>query len=428
MRTPPITFLNWQRIAPLAKILSCFLCTLTALVLPTYGGIALLTAAAITTITANHLFTVILGFLNISLAIAFDYFLRTHPNGFEFYRQNSITASHLLVITSITYLIILLIDGIRTGGKPEIKIDISTPRISQLLFYPLFTSVIWCIYFVTTRGGNIFHQSFALDELSKFPFLEYFSIIVFFLILSAKQSESNFRIYAASLLSAALVATFLLSSYRMVAIITSLSLLVSFKNQSTIKRSHILILWLVGYPGLAIISYYRQGVFDVSFANIVGYKNGILDNTFTGVIETALIYISTSAQHEIETTIKFLIGTLAPLPNTFIPDSFLYHIDVYERHRGRIPGGGLLPGFFIYFGYLLAPFVLAYIYIACKRARQDVLPGAMYMICTITVTRWWLYGPYVLFKFIGIFIVLLAANNILAFMERKIGRNNAKRK
>lgn len=399
-----------------------------ALALPTYGGIALLIAAIITTITANHLFTIILGFLNISLAIAFDYFLRTHPNGFEFYRQNSITASHLLVTTSVTYLAILLIDGFRAGGKAEIKIEISTPRISQLLFYPLCISVIWCIYFVTTRGGNIFHQTFALDELSKFPFLEYFSIIVFFLILSARQSEDNWKIYGASLLSAALVATFLLSSYRMVAIITSLSLLVSLKNHSTIKRSHILILWLVGYPGLAIISYYRQGIFDVSLANIVGYKNGILDNTFTGVIETALIYIATSAQHDIDTTVKFLIGTLAPLPNTFIPDSFLYHIDVYERHRGRIPGGGLLPGFFIYLEYLLAPFFLAYIYIACKRAGKGIMPGAMYMICTITVTRWWLYGPYVLFKFIGLFLILLATNNILAFMERKIGRNNAKRK
>lgn len=422
-----ITLMQWQRIAPLIKILSCLLCTFTTLILPAYGGIALMITATITVFTANHLFTVILGLLNVSLAIAFDYFLRAHPNGFEFYRQNSISASHLLITTTILYLAILIIDGVKHGGRAKIRIEIKMPRISRLLFYPLLFSVIWCIYFVTTNGSNIFSRSFSLDELAKFPFLEYFSIVVIFLILAAKQAESNRKLYAAVFLSAALVTVLLLSSYRMVAVITTLALIISLKNNSTITRSHILLLWLIAYPGLAAISYYRQGVFDISLANIFGYQNGFLDNTFTGVIETALIYISTSAQHDANDTIRLLAGVLAPLPNTLIPDSFLYHIDVYERYRGRIPGGGLLSGFIVYFDYLLAPFVILYIYFSCKRANHGIITGAMYIISTITITRWWLYGPYVLFKFFGFFLALTVVNKVLLLIEKNPGRKHAHR-
>jgi hypothetical protein len=147
---------------------------------------------------------------------------------------------------------------------------------------------------------------------------------------------------------------------------------------------------------------------------IMGYQNGRLDNTFTGVIETGLIYTEIAANSNSAQIFKHLIGMIAPLPNTFIPDEYIYSVSAIRDYI--MPGGGIFAAFSIYFSYSLSVIYLTVIHFAKERAQHSVYFGILLLIITATSARWWLYGPFVIFKYFGIFLLIYISSKFIEML------------
>ncbi len=302
------------------------------------------------------------------------------------------------------------LDMTRASGKTRPPlIDFEFPVISPLLFWPLIVITLGTAIFIVNNEHFVFENAYNAYELQKYPFLEYISLVIAFMIQSARASN-KLRLFAAYASAAAFIIIALATSYRMVAIICTLSVFIIAFNGTKLRKAPIIIAWLVAYIGLTYISYWRINYFDISIENILGYVDSRMDNTFTGVIETAMVYIDIGGKQDFLENIKFLIGAMLPLPNSLIPDSMLYIVDAKEKYR--FPGGGLLAGFIIYFNFIYAiPYAL-YFYYAFRNSHRAGIASGMYFIICITFTRWWLYGPYVIFKFLGVFLLLMLANHV----------------
>lgn len=361
----------------------------------------------------------LLSFYNIMIGIAFDYYLRVRPYAFDFYFGNGASVEYLCLLSILIYLAINCLERQKKVWSSTVIIRARKPEFSRLIYYPFLLAIIGCSLFILKNERTILSSTFNIRELVKYPFLEYFGIIVLFAIGSARDSKAKeIFAYAASTF---LILVCLLTSYRMVAIVIGLSLIFSRYCGVAVKKSLLLSFGAFFYSALMVISYIRLGASDIGISHIFGYvDNGRLDNTFSGVIETALIYTAVSQTQSFSQNIMHLIGTIAPLPSSFMPDSTSYLVNLFEIHRGKIPGGGLLAGFFIYFNYLLAIPVFAFLFFALRYSTRKVIFGAMYFICFICVSRWWLYGPFVFFKFFGIFFLLYLINIISLTYEKRI--------
>ncbi len=398
---------------------------LASVVLVTFGvngsylGIVGILLSTLGVFTSKNLLTLVLSFLNFSVSVAFDYYLRVWMHGYEFYDEGGIGVVYLCVISTLLYLYILSLDWyFYAGVSPEYKVHVEVPDIkyvaSAYMYYPLLIMVIWCSFFVYANAGSMFSISFDLKELKKFSFLEYFSVIIFFLLRSNVSIQKR---NVALALCFVLVAVILLASYRMVSIIFLMSIALAVFSGLRVNRVWVILAWVVFYIWLAAISYIRGDGLSIDFYKILGYKEyGYLDNTFTGVIETALIYSSIYENNTYVIRLFEFIGVLLPVPGSFIPDFMVYYNDLSDKYIGRIPGGGLLAGFVIYFDYLLVPFVLLYAYIAYRKmsiGMDAIWSVAMAFVFFVSVSRWWLYGPYVLFRFLGVFLVFLLLDSLL---------------
>lgn len=370
----------------------------------------------------------VFSFLSVSLGLAFDYYLRVRLNDFGFYYGNGSTVQYLALITMLYMVWFYWLDRVSSSNGKGVVIRSFDIKISSLFYYPSFLLIVFVSFFVAKNAGSFLSSNFELSELSKYSFLEYMAFIV---LLFIKSSNSVNKSRISYFVSFCFVLVLLMASYRMVAIIMMLTILFCYFNGRVLRRWPFVLLWVLSYFSLAAVSYLRYGVDDISLYNLLGYKyGGVLDNTFTGVIETALIYSSVSNGESFIGILKHLVGVLAPLPGSFIPDSWIYYVRLYEVHLGRIPGGGLLTGFFIYFNFMLLPFYMLYKAFAFYPAFFGVrnkcslfynMSSIFYFVVFISVARWWLYGPYVLFKFLGVAFLLFILNGILkSFVNRSI--------
>ena len=375
-------------------------------------GIIIILISIIGTFTSRNLVVMIFSLMNIFLGHAFFNYI-DQGNPFVFYYSNGIEIEYLAKVTFSVINIIYFLDYKYTNYNfHSLNFKIKTYQINQKFFFPIFFIIFFTAMFLFLKEINVFSEGFNKLELEKFSFLEYLSILIFFLFASIREKKTNYLL--AIFVVSFLIIVSLLSSFRLVAIIYSLSLFFCMSKENTTNRLLFLFFTLVGGYVVSVIGLYRGWIPSADLLSLVGYKNGILDNTFTGIIETALIYSSSSTEQNIFQNIKFLIGVILPLPNSLIPDDFLYYKEIYTKHFGRIPGGGLLSGFIIYFNYLLVPFILFYFHYAFKHAKDNKHSAAMYYIILVTLPRWWLYGPYVLFKFLSFyFVVYIITQSIL---------------
>lgn len=360
---------------------------------------------------------------NIMTGLAFDYYLRVRPHAFDFYYGNGSSVEYLCILSIICYVVIVYMsDGKTKGFSKSMTIQARLPEFSSLLYYPFLISIIGCSLFILKNESTILTNSFDLRELVKYPFLEYFGIIVLFAIGSAKKSKTKeLAVYGAALF---LVLVCLATSYRMVAIVIGLSIFFAKYQNSPINKSLMIFLGVFFYSMLMVISYVRLGANSLEPSRLLGYVDGRLDNTFSGVIETALMYTSVSHNQPLSQNIMHFIGTILPLPSSLLPDSMSYVLNIFKVHPGKIPGGGLLAGFFIYFNYMLVIPVFAFLFFSLKYRNKNALFGSMYFICFICVSRWWLYGPFVFFKFSGIFFLVYLLNLAVLLFEKKLTKRN----
>jgi hypothetical protein len=376
---------------------------------PSYVGIYGIVLSVIGIASGRSLLTVLLSFLNFSVSIAFDYYLRVWDYGYEFYDGRGISIEYLSFVSVCLFVYVLSLDWRYINpslGKKYIVVPSVVYQSHSKMYYPLLLLVIWCAGFVFSRAGSMFSSTFSLDELQKYSFLEYFSVIIFFLLRAV---VSDFRRNVALFFCSLLVVVMLLASYRMVSIIYFLTIIIAIAPGFKINRSYAIFAWLAFYVSFAFIGYIRGDGSSLSFSTLLGYKDyGYLDNTFTGVIETALIYSSIYEVNTLAVRIGEFIGTMLPVPGFLIPDNMIYYYDLESKYDGRIPGGGLLAGFVIYYDFLLLPVLLGYLLIAYKAYSnpvQSIWLTSFGFVALVSVSRWWLYGPYVLFKFLGVFLL-----------------------
>ena len=402
----------------LTSLIAIAFCMAIYLVAPTYLGIATIGISALCMVKTKNLLCLLLSCLNISTGVAFDYFLRAKLHTYTFYFNNGISGELLCLVSIITF---IAITTMASFYEPDIKSGVTIPAIlpkfSSFLYIPCVLLILGCITFIISSEKSVFSQTFDAYELQKYPFLEYIGLIVMFAVGSANGGKK--KEFIAYIVSAIFILTCLITSYRMVAIVTTLALIFMRYNNKIISKKFVITAWLSSYVVLTAISYLRLGIFDISPENVLGYVNGRLDNTFTGVIETALIYSGVAAKQDITTNLLHLIGTIAPLPNSLLPTAMLYIENVHEVHSGKIPGGGLLAGFFVYFNYLLVGPVFVFLYLAFKKSKSSRICGALYFIAFICIARWWLYGPFVFFKFTGVFLGIYLANLIALNVEKR---------
>lgn len=384
-----------------------------------YIGVLIVVFSAVFFFFSRSLAVAITGLFNIPLGVAFDYFLRVNYHGFEFYGSNGMTVEYLAILTLFLYLIFVVFDIFSSPVKSsKLIFFVKTPVVSNVLYYPFSALIIGVTFYVMANTRSVFHSGFDLGELKKFSFLEYVALVIFFYIKSARSKKQR---WGAILLSLCSTIVMLMTSFRMVSIVYFLSVVAASREKLVVGRVFLISASFIGFVVLSLFSYFRQGVFSVDVARVLGYKSGVLDNTFTGVIETSLIYSFAATFQGVLENLKYLLAVVLPVPNSLIPSDWLYFVDVYERHHGRIPGGGLLSGFFDYFNFLISAPVLIYFLYAMKKCDKNVLAGGMCLILTICVSRWWLYGPYVLFKFLGFYVFLLLVNGFLTSIELRGG-------
>jgi hypothetical protein len=397
----------------LAGVGSCFV----AIFLPEILGLLLIATAVAALIQARTVVAYVLGLLSTPLGIAFDYFIRVDPT-FYFYKGNGVTVEQLCLLTIVLLLSFVAIDELapKPPTRVVMRIDMALPAIPRAAFYPLEALLIGTTVFVYFNAGTFLSQNFDNSELAKFPFLEYISLAIVFLLLAAQNSTS--KKWIANISSVAFIIVALLASYRMVAIISGLALIVVTLRGASVNKLMPACISFALYAGLSSIAYFRRGDFALTLDDLLGYQNGRLDNNFTGVIETALIYTAAAREQTIFENLTYLIGTILPIPNTFIPDAMIYVNDIKGKYV--IPGGGVLAGFVMYFHYLLAPIVIVYAALSHANGHKNKWAAGGLLIMAITAPRWWLYGPFALFKFAGVYIIM-----VVLFM---IGRRLVKRK
>ena len=362
--------------------------------LPSVLGL-LMVLLAIIGIALGHSFLLfIFSFFNIFLGIAFDYYLRVTDKNFLFYFKNGAEIEFMAVLTILVIIVLHVFDVLMpNNASGKLEFDVKLPDISGRFYLFLLVLIVWAAFFVLANTNSVFETGFDLQELSKYSFLEYFALIILFFVKSAG-TRSPWR-HLAIAISFGFIFVMLITSYRMVAIVCAIALFIAAYDKVSIGRLKLISILVSAYVLMSFFSYYRQGNFDVSFANLMGYHGGVLNNNFTGVIETALIYTSVSVRQGLAENVGFLVGAVLPIPSSLIPDSMLYYVDLYDKHYTRIPGGGLLTGFFIYFRYLLAPLIFGYLYLAMKYKHRNYIFAGMYVISVCCIARWWLYGPYV---------------------------------
>ncbi|MCO7472015.1 hypothetical protein NJG16_18240 [Stenotrophomonas maltophilia] len=384
-----------------------------------YGGLFGCLASIVGIALSRTIVYLFLSFINFSLSIAFDNFLRVDPI-FYFYDGTGVTVGYLCLVSTLLYCVIGMLDMTRKGSGRGLLIDFRFPEVSAGIFWPFALVVLGIAVFVFQSESFVLSTRYDAYELQKYPFLEYVGLLIAFMLQAAKGSRLR-RVVGLSVALVYIVVC-LATSYRMVAIICSLATFMVIYNGRKVGKPLLVSCWLGAYVGLTYISYWRIGIFEVSLENIFGYVNGRMDNTFTGVIETALIYTSIAKTQGVMENLGYLLGALLPVPNSLIPDSMLYIVDAMQRYK--FPGGGALAGFIIYFRYLYAIPYLWFIYIAFKRSHLGGIASGMYLILFITVTRWWLYGPYVIFKFFGVLLLIMLVNKFalgVGASSRRIG-------
>lgn len=390
------------------SLLSVILILLSYVFYPEHLGLLGIYLSLAGILLSRSFLMIVLAFLNVSVFIAFDYYLSAKGLIFEFYDGRGSDIASLAIATQIFYVFLIFLDFkyVTSKGLNFIAMPVFNLTGNRQLYYLSLVFIMYTTIFIQQNVSFISSGAFNLEELQKFSFLEYVSVFVFLGGVSIEnRKQKNLFITLTSIL----IISCLLASYRMVAIIYFMTLVVVIYQGKYFRKNILVFLWLCAFILLASISYIRGGIYEFTLLNILGYKDfGYLDNTFSGVIETSLIYSTIYIDTSFTQRLIQLIGLLLPVPGSLIPNEMIYYYDLSEKYIGRIPGGGMMPGFFYYFDYITVPIFLFYFYLVFKSYSKplNIYSNIILFVACTTITRWWLYGPYVLFKLFGVCLLV----------------------
>lgn len=405
------------------------------LVIPMYLGLWMLTLSLWIILVAANITTVIYAFIHIFLGIAFDYYLRWEGSTPLFYRDGGASFEQLGLLTTIILLLFFSMDCSRISQIntrahiPELNI-----RFSRLAGWVSSFALMGCSFYVITSTGTILSQEFDVNDIGRYAILEYFALLILVSLFSRERGRHARFFFIAS----AAVYTFVLviASYRMASTVSGLALFLGLMSGKSIAKYKIVGIFVIVFFSMAVVGLLRASNMEINLLALIGYKQlgsfgYVLDSTFTGVIETSLIYTSFSQQIPIAQKVGYLFAIIAPLPSSLLPESLDYHSVAKAYHQTRVPGGGIVAGYVLFTEYLLI-FPLLWFFARSQtiklrigqrmRPQHNSLQHVLFAILMITIMRWSLYGVYVLFKFLGIMLVLLFLDAVYSSLTSRRSR------
>lgn len=405
------------------------------LMIPTYLGLWMLTLSLWILLVAANVTTVIYAFINIFLAVTFDYYLRWQDSTMLFYRGGGASLEQLGLVTTIILLLFYAMDRSRISHinthahVPELNL-----RFSRLAGWVSSFALMACSFYVITSTGTILEQQFDLNEIGRYAFLEYAALLILVSLFSTERGSHARFFFIAS--AAAYTLVLLLASYRMASTVSGLALFLGLMSGKSIAKYKIIGFFVIGFFSMAFVGLLRGDHTNINLLAMIGYKQMgsfgyVLDNTFTGVIETSLIYTSFSQHIPFAQKVGYFFAIIAPLPSSLLPGSLDYHSAAKAYHQTRVPGGGIIAGYVLFTDYLLIVPLLWFFARSqtiklrirkTMRRQHNSLQHLLFAILMITIMRWSLYGVYVLFKFLGIMFVLLFLDAIYSSLTSRRSR------
>ena len=408
------------------------------LMIPIYLGLWMLILSVWIVLVAANITTVLYAFIHIFLAFTFDYYLRWDDSTMLFYRSGGASVEQLGLLTTIILLLFYTMDCSRISRinthahVPELNL-----RFSRFAGWFSSFALMGCSFYVITSTGTILQQQFDLNEIGRYAILEYVALLILVSLFSREKGPHArfFLIATAAIYTLVLV----LASYRMASTVSGLALFLGLMSGKSVAKYKILGIFVIGFFSMTVVGLWRGNQTDINLLAMIGYKQlgsfgYVLDSTFSGVIETSLIYTSFSQQVPIAQKVGYFFAIIAPMPSSLLPETLDYHSLAKAYHQTRVPGGGIIAGYVLFTEYLLI-FPLLWFFASSQtiklrigetmRPQHNSLQHVLFAILMITIMRWSLYGVYVLFKFLGIMLVLLFLDAVYSSLTSRRSRRVA---
>lgn len=334
------------------------------------------------------------------------YFQQT---GYYRFSNPSSTQTLFVILLNLFFCIFLYLLSIKNRISDNRNLIVPEQKsYPSLVFYFLFVLYIFVFFYILINYETILSESYNIYELERNSTSEYFGLLLMLTFFTRPVSSSKITKKFLFITSFIAFIILFLSGARLSAMQIILSYIFIFEWRKY-NKFIILLVMLSLYVVFNTIGVLRLGA-DINFDNLLSMSTslGILDNTFTGVIESGYIinqYEDTIANYPL---INSLIYSTWPLPSSLLPDFIGF--DGISDLVSRFPGGGYIANFILNtYGLLFIPiFFLFNWLIRTEGQSYGNFKYIIYCAAFITIPRFLYYNPAIMFKYIFItFLVLL---------------------
>lgn len=381
-----------------------FMGGLVSIIFPGYGGIVLMVLGLYGLVFGAKLLTLIISAFAIPLGQGLQYF--QDDVGRLVFIDASLGLINVLASLCIAFSLFLLFLDFRYGSyQPnKVTVDILLPKVPRLLFVPCLLLILVVILFVSSTVSPIWSAGYDVFQQNRYGVLEYLGVVTLLVYCSVPKRTKRIILF---LRIGFFFLTLLLFSwgFRMAAVMCLLSVIVNEFNGKSFGR--FLIIWgvFIGYALLNLIGALRFGGIP-DFAAVIGVGDRELDNTFTGVIETSLMYMEQSSMIDFSVKGYQFLGYILPIPLSMLPSDVNVAKVVYSAYW-KVAGGGSLLGFCYYFWFLLPPLIITILFKAYKYGSSHTVYGGLMFILIMSAPRWYLYSPHVIVKFFIMWLLVV---------------------
>ena len=329
-----------------------------------------------------------------------------------FYRFSAPSEQDQLIFSLGMFFLVMVVYFFGFDKKVSRAI-IKIPKLVRLEIPIIFLAsltAIFIVLFFAVRDINFFvNGNIDIRTNAVNPLFEYTGIATLALASSAK--KNNALIVGIIFI---FLFIFFLSGKRLSAIPLLLILPGVLKIASVTKLSALSIAALL-FLTLNVIGMLRLGI-EIDSSNLLFMTyEGVIDNTFIGVIESGYLLINYfSVDWIYPKFVNFFIWSTYPFPLFLLPPSVGFE-QILEI-TNRFPGGGTLVHFSILSNGLTSVFVLilwTYLSIISLKIKLSWIESLVFWSCFISIPRFLLYNPAISFKYIFIIILLMLTSILL---------------
>ena len=393
------------------------MCGLVSIIIPSYSGIVLMVLGFYGLVYGAEMLTIIISAFSIPLGQGLQYF--QDDVGRLVYIDASLGLINFLASLCVAFSLILLFLDFRFGSyQPEkVTIDTCLPRAPRVFFVPTILFILVVILFIGSTVSPIWSTGYDVFTQNRYGILEYLNVLML-LVYCSIPNRTKITILLIRFVFFFLIFALFSWGFRLAATMCFLTVIVGEFNGKSFGRSRIILVACIGYVFLNLIGSLRfGGILD--FGEAIGVGVAVLDNTFTGVIETTLMYMDQSRNTDLTVKSYQFLGYILPIPFSMLPNDINVANVVYDTYF-KVPGGGSFLGFAYYFWFLLPPLVILILFKGYKYGSSHPIYGGLMFLLIISAPRWYLYSPHVIVKFFLIWLLLLILGVSLFSADKRI--------